>query len=446
MILSRFRLALAAMAVITFATSARLEAIPAFSKKYELACVSCHSSFSQLNEFGEKFKVNGWQMPDSEDGGETAKLPLAQNLFLDVGKGNPPLSVILDGGLTLLQPGNGTAGAQNSTVFCCINGNNATLDAGGTIAPNMGYWLSLAWGKQEVSQGYLRFVNWFGPGYVNVDIGAMKVVDYDAVGAGRQWFAAPSLAFYGHPSLSAGGEIGYTAPHNDTGLRIYGRPSMGALTYEVGVYTGGQMIGSGEDDADHAYTFMGKVDIDRFAVSLRYWGNKTGRIDMVGYFGGTPITFPANRFAVDENTQEIIVSAVYRDPHYLLDLTVDRTSLTIGSRSNKDAHTFSQGSINRLGASAGAVWLINSWLETGVAYGYAKNEDYTQTLDGGAASTVKGLQASLFQWKIELRPAANVKVGVEMWMDTSSTEARAKADGTSFDAQNKVLLLWEMAF
>jgi len=436
---------LAAMAVITFATSTRLEAIPAFSRKYELACASCHSSFSQLNEFGEKFKVNGWQMPDSEDGGETAKLPLAQNLFLDIGKANPPLSVIIDGGLTLIQPGAGTAGQQNKAIFCCVNGNNATLDAGGTIAPNMGYWLSLAWGKQEVSQGYLRFVNWFGPGYVNVDIGAMKVVDYDAVGTGRQWFAAPSLAFYGHPSVSAGGEIGYTAPHNDTGLRIYGRPSMGAFTYEAGVYTGGQMVGAGEDDADHAYTFMGKLDVDRFAISLRYWGNKTGRIDkVVSLPDGSSVTLPANRFAVDENTQEIIVSAVYRDPHYLLDLTADRTSLAIGSRSTA-GHTLSQGSINRLGVSAGAVWLINSWLETGLAYGYAKNEDYSQTLDG-AASTVKGFQTSLAQWQIQIHPAANVKVGAAMWIDTSSADARKRADGTSFDAQNKVLLLWEMTF
>lgn len=444
MIFSRFRLALAAMAVITLAAPARLEAIPAFSKKYELPCVSCHSSFSTLNEFGEKFKVNGWQMPDSEDGGDTAKLSPAPNLFLDIGKANPPLSVLIDGGLTLIQPGVGPAGDQNKAIFCCVDGNNATLDAGGTLAPNMGYWLSLAWGKKELSQGYLRFVNWFGPGYVNLDIGAMKVVDYDAVAVGRQWFGAPPLAFYGHPSLSAGGEIGYNALHNDTGLRIYGRPLNGAFTYEVGVYTGGQMIGAGEDDADHAYTFMGKADVDRLAFSLRYWGNKTGRMDqVVSLPDGTSVTFPANRLAVDENTQELIFSAVYRHPHYLLDITLDRTSVAFGARS-ADGHTLSQGSVNRLGASAGAVWLINSWLETGVSYGYARNDDYIQTLDG-VSSTVKGIQASLFQWKIEIRPAANVKVGVELWMDTSSSEARKLADGTTFASQNKALLRWAMA-
>ena len=187
MVFSRFRLVLAAVAVSAFAAPAGVEAIPAFSKKYELACASCHDSFPLLNEFGEKFKINGWQMPDSEDGGETAKLSPAQNLFLDIGKANPPLSVILEGGITLIQPGNGETGDQNKTLFCCVDGNTATVDIGGTIAPNMGYWLSLPWGKENVAQGYLRFVNWFGPGYVNLDIGAMKVVDYDAIGAGRQW-------------------------------------------------------------------------------------------------------------------------------------------------------------------------------------------------------------------------------------------------------------------
>jgi hypothetical protein len=141
--------------------------------------------------------------------------------------------------------------------------------------------------------------------------------------------------------------------------------------------------------------------------------------------------------------QELILSAVYRDPHYLLDFTLDKTSLAIGSRSAA-VHTLSQGSFNRLAASAGAVWLINSWLESGLAYGYAKNDDYTQMLDG-TLSTVKGFQTSLLQWKIEIRPVANVKVGVEMWLDTSSADARKRADGTTFDPQNKVLLQWAMA-
>ena len=444
MIFSRFRLALAAVAVSALAAPAGVEAIPAFSKKYELACASCHDSFPLLNEFGEKFKINGWQMPDSEDGGETAKLSPAQNLFLDIGKANPPLSVILEGGITLIQPGNGETGDQNKTLFCCVDGNTATVDIGGTIAPNMGYWLSLPWGKENVAQGYLRFVNWFGPGYVNLDIGAMKVVDYDAIGAGRQWLTAPSLAFYGHPSLSAGGEIGYTAPHNDTGIRIYGRPSMGAFTYEAGVYTGGQIIGAGEDDNEHAYTFMGKVDLDKFAFSLRYWSNKTGMMDKtVTLPDGSSVTFPSDSLNPDENTQEMIFSAVYRHPRFLVDLALDRTSLTIGSRST-DEHSFSQNSVNRLGASVGAVWLINSWLETGIAYGYSTHEDYEQTLDG-VAETVKGAQTSLFQWKVQIRPAANVKVGVDMWLDTSSSDARTRTDGATFDAQNKVLLRWEMA-
>ncbi|MBF0292143.1 MAG: hypothetical protein HQK86_08310 [Nitrospinae bacterium] len=444
MVFSGFRSALVAVAVIIFATPAWLEAIPAFSKKYEIACASCHSSFSTLNEFGDKFKINGWQMPDSEDGGATAKLPLAQNLFLDVGKANPPLSVILDGGLTLIQPGAGKDGDQNKSFFCCVDGSFATLDAGGTIAPNIGYWLSLPWGQENMAQGYLRFANWFGPGYVNVDIGAMSVIDYDAAGSGRDWFNAPSLAFHSNPSVSAGEEIGLTASHNDTGLRIYGRPMMGSLSYEVGVYTGAQLIGAGEDDADHAYTFMGRMDVEGLAISLRYWGNRTGRMDKtVSLPDGSSVTFPADRLNTDENTQELIFSASYRHPQFLIDLAVDRTTLAFGSRS-AGGHTFSQNTVNRLGASVGAVWLINSWLETGIAYGYATHEDYARTVDG-VTSTIKAIQAGLAQWKIEIRPVANMRVGAEIWVDTSSADARLRADGTTYDAQNKVLLNWAMA-
>lgn len=444
MVLARLGLAVVFTAVVSFISSTSAYAIPAFSKKYEIACVSCHDTTPKLNEFGEKFKINGWQMPDSEDGGETAKLSPSQNLFLDIGKANPPISLILEGGITLMQAGNGESGDKNSSFFCCVNGNAVTVDAGGTIAPNIGYWLSLPWGKEDVAQGYLRFVNWFGAGYVNLDIGAMKVVDYDAVGAGREWFGSPLVAFYGHPSLSVGTETGYTAPYNDTGVRVYGRPMMGAFTYEAGMYTGGKMIGAGEDDAERAYTFMGKVDIDKLAVSARYWTNKTGLADTtVTLADGSSVTFPANRFAPDEGMQEIMLAAVYRNPHFVIDLAVDRTSLAIGSRTSGE-HTFSQESVTRLGGSIGAIWLINSWLESGLAYGYSAYQDYNQTIDG-VTSLVKGAQTSLVQWRIDLHPAANVRVGLELWMDTSSTEARTRADGSTFDAQNKVLLQWEMA-
>ncbi|HHS82539.1 MAG TPA: hypothetical protein ENJ68_03370, partial [Devosia sp.] len=48
-------------------------AIPAFARKYQANCALCHTSEPRLTVFGQQFKENGYQMPGSADGGETAK-------------------------------------------------------------------------------------------------------------------------------------------------------------------------------------------------------------------------------------------------------------------------------------------------------------------------------------------------------------------------------------
>jgi len=441
--------AIIALAIAAIAPNAA-EAIPAFSKKYEITCSACHSAWPRLNDYGYKFKVNGYQLPESEDGGETSKLnPGGGNLFLDIGKANPPISLTLDGGLGLFQSVKGETSDRNDKFFCCVNGAAATVDMGGTVAPNIGYWISLPWGKEDVAQGYLRFVNWFGPGMVGLDIGAMKVVDNDVVAAGQEWFSSPLVAFYGHPSNTEGQEIGMTAPHNDTGLRFYGRPAFGMFSYEAGLFSGAKLTGAGEDDTEKAYTAMGRIDLERFAGSIRYWGNKTGFTSLTGVTqDGQSITFPANSLNPDENTQELILSARYRHPYFEVDATFDRTSFSVSDRqttgSDGAVHTISQGGIGRTALSVGAIWFVNNWFQTGIAYGMSKYGDYDVTVDG-YKTTITNTQVSLVQWKLQIMPTENVKLGVELQLDTTPEDARKRSDGTSFDPQNKALLQWSMS-
>ena len=51
------------MSLLTFVE--RAEAIPVFSRKYQTSCITCHTIFPQLNPFGEAFRRNGYQFPDS---------------------------------------------------------------------------------------------------------------------------------------------------------------------------------------------------------------------------------------------------------------------------------------------------------------------------------------------------------------------------------------------
>ncbi len=45
----------------------RAAAIPAFARKYNLACSACHTAWPELNVFGQTFKDNGYQLGNDRD-------------------------------------------------------------------------------------------------------------------------------------------------------------------------------------------------------------------------------------------------------------------------------------------------------------------------------------------------------------------------------------------
>ena len=42
-------------------------AIPAFARKYRTSCTTCHVVFPKLNDFGEAFRANGFQIPQDDE-------------------------------------------------------------------------------------------------------------------------------------------------------------------------------------------------------------------------------------------------------------------------------------------------------------------------------------------------------------------------------------------
>jgi hypothetical protein len=48
------------LALIFLATDAL--AIPAFARKYDMSCTTCHAPFPKLKPFGEEFAGNGFQL------------------------------------------------------------------------------------------------------------------------------------------------------------------------------------------------------------------------------------------------------------------------------------------------------------------------------------------------------------------------------------------------
>ena len=56
-----FRMSAAVALVVLFSIEA--DAIPAFARKYETSCMTCHTAFPKLNAFGEGFRRRGYRMP-----------------------------------------------------------------------------------------------------------------------------------------------------------------------------------------------------------------------------------------------------------------------------------------------------------------------------------------------------------------------------------------------
>jgi len=46
---------------------AKSEAMPVFSRKYNISCVTCHAAFPRLNEFGEQFVSDNFRLPNWKD-------------------------------------------------------------------------------------------------------------------------------------------------------------------------------------------------------------------------------------------------------------------------------------------------------------------------------------------------------------------------------------------
>ncbi len=59
----RFTAAALLVSIGVVSKTAPVQAIPAFARKYQTSCQTCHIVFPKLNAFGEAFRLRGYRMP-----------------------------------------------------------------------------------------------------------------------------------------------------------------------------------------------------------------------------------------------------------------------------------------------------------------------------------------------------------------------------------------------
>lgn len=153
--------------IVTAMIASEILAIPAFARKYNMSCKTCHTQFPALKDFGDEFAGNGFILKDQD----------APRYFVDTG--DEELSLIRDIPLALRLEGYVTykTDSEHSDFTAPYL---LKLLSGGSIAPEVAYYFYFFFSERgEVSgieDAFIMFNDLFGS-ELDVYVGQFQVSD-----------------------------------------------------------------------------------------------------------------------------------------------------------------------------------------------------------------------------------------------------------------------------
>jgi len=154
----------------------RSSAIPAFARKYGLACSACHTAWPELNAFGQAFRDNGYQLGNDRDspifqsnGYYPITVRVTPQWHLESAT-NQPVDAI---------PGDATSGLVNRTVTQSgFDLSGMDLWFAGTLYRDISFVVlpsSDNEGSLHFEAAFVRFDNLFSSRWVNVKLGKFEL-------------------------------------------------------------------------------------------------------------------------------------------------------------------------------------------------------------------------------------------------------------------------------
>ncbi len=173
------RVAFVATAGSLLLAAPRSEAIPAFARKYETSCQTCHTMFPKLNAFGTAFRLNGYRMPQETEemvkdkpvslGAPAYKKLWPNAIWPGAISSHVPLAVnvkFADVNTSSLNDDGTTSKVKNDFQFP----QEVNLFAGGTLGDHVSYLGELTFGvnpdksiSTDVEHAHISFDSPFGP-------------------------------------------------------------------------------------------------------------------------------------------------------------------------------------------------------------------------------------------------------------------------------------------
>jgi hypothetical protein len=310
---------LVAGTALTTLVSTRANAVPAFSRKYQTSCQTCHSIFPKLNPFGEAFRLNGYHLPGETEeqvkqkpvslGADAYARMWPEMVYPSTLPGNAPfaLNVKMASLYASSHDDTGKTIIHNDFQFP----QEANLFAAGTLGDHFSFFSEVTYGENpdgsgsvEIEHARLDLISAFGPEHLfNFRIGKFAPNLYD--GFQEMWlmtdngvdtlFTYNPIGFNGGTGLAEeGGGVGL--PARTRAIEMYGVAAH-RLFYTVGVSSpigpggsSGQFNnGSGKDfyaRVDYKFGGLG-LDGDSAGVKLppENWRETSLRVGAFGYWG-----------------------------------------------------------------------------------------------------------------------------------------------------------------
>ncbi len=295
------------------------QAIPAFARKYNINCTTCHTAVPVLNPFGQRFLENGYQLPGTEDGGITGKKKLGDLTLDDV---NQYLGVRLVGNAVSSwgfkrqnPPGADQGVAENKTEFTFPE--SFTIFTAGTLMKNVGFMVELGHdvegGGAEVERGFVTFNNLGSHNLAHLRVGKFDPNTFSSYATVRQQLgdvgdsqksgctaftpcafnrvgltpSAFATKFYGLYDRSGNALSPFAASlynsGGETGVDVHGRPFGDWFLYQIGVLNGAnEPFGDSNKGKDvYGMVRFDYAQANNFSASISgfaYHGNSNAKV------------------------------------------------------------------------------------------------------------------------------------------------------------------------
>jgi hypothetical protein len=249
-------------------------AVPAFARKYGFNCNMCHVAFPKLNDFGQRFRDNGYQIP--------GQAGLEQTVFETA----IPIAIRTTAGHSVYKRAEGTTAAfhlygvdvlaagvlHKNISFFFVYTPRIDDPAADYLGPGAGDNPSQLGAVESANVVFSNLV----PDKLNLRVGRFEPA-YQLLSAKRLYYVQQSFEMYGF----AGSQNRFDFSANQIGIEATGRFPRG-VTYALGVVNG-----SGGDPKNSTFK-------DGYVVLSETFGKGEGqsagqRVGVFGYLGHQPI-------------------------------------------------------------------------------------------------------------------------------------------------------------